>query len=299
MNSHSLYDIAFSLEENIHTTDRVAMISQFGNAENLYANSNFLYSVVSGRKINVKPKTIEKAKQLHEFIVKSNINTVLYSEPEYPALLHDIPDPPFLLYLRGNVSLFQTKKISVVGTRNADSRAMSLTKSLTVELVKSNYTITSGLAKGIDIMAHTTTMSCKGNTIGVLGSGIDITYPAAAKTVVRKMLDSDNLIISEYPPSVLPYKHHFPIRNRIIAGLSDITIVIQCPERSGSSITASLAGDYGRELFVYNPGENYTTNYEGNVRILNTIPVENGFSSLEYLIETINARATSDAEVAR
>lgn len=284
MNNHTVYDIAFTLEENIHTADRISIFKNYKDTEELYKSREIIYSEVTGRKITLSSENIEKAKYLQDFIYKSNIKTVLHSDTLFPELLTNITDPPYMLYLRGNEKLLSDKKVSIVGTRTADDQGKIIALDISQELSKLNFTLVSGLAKGIDSIVHTTAINSEGKTIAVIGCGIDITYPAAAKKTVKRMLETGNLIISEYPPSVKPYKHHFPVRNRIIAGLSNHTILVQSPLKSGSRITASLAGEYGRELLVFNPGNN-KEGYEGNAEYINSIPEENIFSTKEQLCD--------------
>lgn len=171
----------------------------------------------------------------------------------YPEYLREIYNPPCVIFYEGNTALLETRMMAIVGARDASPYAGKVIQSLLPKLVEADYTIVSGLAKGVDSLAHKLTISQKGRTIGVLGNGIDYFYPKEGQYLQEKM-KREHLVLSEYPDGSQPKKYHFPMRNRIIAGLSIGTCVIEAKQRSGSLITAQLALEYGREVFAV-PGE--------------------------------------------
>ncbi|WAA10702.1 DNA-processing protein DprA [Fervidibacillus albus] len=181
---------------------------------------------------------------------QKNIQTVTIFDTDYPFLLKQIYQPPFILYCHGNRDLLKQKRmLSVVGTRNPSEYGKDVTKKLIKGLVEQKYVIISGFAKGIDGFAHRDADRFGGKTIAVLGSGLFHIYPKEHDTLFQ-MLAKRHLFVSEYPPDKRPAKHHFPERNRIIAGMSLGTLVIEGKERSGSLITANFALQEGREVFA-------------------------------------------------
>lgn len=284
MNNHTIYDIALSFEDNISAVDKVLLHKRYVSSENIYKDCRGIYSS-SGRKITLCEGNIGSATDIMCFLDKSGINTFRYDEIDYPLSLQNMPDKPFMIFTRGDSALFKKRAVSVVGTRTPATVSLQLTELIAALLVRKGYVVVSGLAKGIDEKAHVTTLDVSGKTIGVLGSGIDTVYPASSKPIVKRMIAGDNLIVSEYPPGVIPYKSHFPQRNRIIAGLSLLTVLIQAPERSGSLITAKLTLDYNKELLVYKPYD-YDRSFHGNVTMIddytaNTFSDMSGF--MNYL----------------
>ncbi|WP_462324549.1 DNA-processing protein DprA [Desulfoplanes sp.] len=192
---------------------------------------------------------------------------VLYGEEEYPERLGEICDPPIILYCLGNPCLLKRPCLAVVGSRQCTSYAASMAGKLCRELAAAGLTIVSGFAHGVDRIAHETGSREPGSTIAVLGTGLDIIYPAANKDLWEPILGS-GLIVSEFAPGTLPEPRHFPYRNRIISGLSLGVLVVQAAAKSGSLITARLALEHNREVFAV-PG-----------------PVGKGFEGCHELIQT-------------
>ncbi|MGF1566897.1 MAG: DNA-processing protein DprA [Nodosilinea sp.] len=175
------------------------------------------------------------------------------AEPEYPALLFEISDPPPLLFYRGRTELsraIQTKPtVAMVGTRDPSEYGQRWTRRLTEQLVAHDILVVSGLASGIDRHAHLQALDSGGLTIAVLGTGVDRVYPWANRALQGR-IRAEGLLLSEHPNGTPPDRTHFPRRNRIIAGLSRAVVVTEAPARSGALITARLANDYGREVWA-------------------------------------------------
>lgn len=179
-----------------------------------------------------------------------NLNFWIPSDREYPQLLWEIPDPPPILYYRGHLTDWNERNtVAIVGTRRATPYGRRWTKKLVTALAKHGFTIISGMAEGIDGEAHKACLEVEGQTIAVVGTGVDQIYPHRHKDLYGQILNS-GLVISEYPQGTTPNKTHFPARNRIIAGLSRVTLVIEAPERSGALITAYQANEYGRDVYA-------------------------------------------------
>lgn len=187
---------------------------------------------------------------------------ILFSQKEYPQLLKEIYDPPKIIYSQGNLLNQEKYPLAVVGTRKMSAYGRRVTEFLVKELAKKGITIISGLALGIDTIAHQTTLKEKGKTIAVCGNGLNNIYPSKNKGLAEQIVQSGGAVISEYPPETRPSKWTFPARNRIISGLSLGTLVIEAPERSGALITARFALDQGREVFAV-PGSIYQENSRG------------------------------------
>jgi DNA processing protein len=167
----------------------------------------------------------------------------------YPAQLWEIADPPPVLYYRGNLGSWEPA-VAIVGTRRASEYGHRWAKKLGFELGRLGFTVVSGLAAGIDGSAHRATLEAQGRTVAVLGSGVDIAYPYQHQRLYQSVIAQGGTILSEYPPGTPPTAGYFPHRNRIVAGLSKATLILEAPERSGALITAYLAADYGRDVYV-------------------------------------------------
>ncbi|MEK7548749.1 MAG: DNA-processing protein DprA, partial [Patescibacteria group bacterium] len=167
-----------------------------------------------------------------------------------PALLAEIPDPPLWLYLRGQAKLLNSPSLTVVGTRKPTSYAISALKYLISPRIAKNIVIISGLAYGIDKLAHQLALNSDGRTIAVLAGGLDEIYPSAHTQLANQILAQNGLLMSEYPPLSRPRPYKFPIRNRLLAGMSLATLVVECSVKSGTMITARLANEFNREVLA-------------------------------------------------
>ncbi|MCP4578736.1 MAG: DNA-protecting protein DprA, partial [Deltaproteobacteria bacterium] len=180
--------------------------------------------------------------------MKKGFNVISMGSPSYPALLHQLPDPPPVLYVSGTLDS-DTHNIAMVGSRNATHYGLSMANQLSMDLATKGFTIVSGMAIGVDTASHMGAIDGGGKTIAVLGSGLSRIYPAKNKKLFH-MISENGAVISEFPLFTEPEPHNFPIRNRIIAGMSLGTVVVEATKKSGSLITARLAGEQGREVFA-------------------------------------------------
>lgn len=179
----------------------------------------------------------------------SAADIILWTSTHYPRLLKEMPDAPGLLYYKGDKSLFKAPCVAVVGSRNPTSHSVNVAAAFGRNMAMSGITVVSGMALGIDRQAHAGALSGPGRSIGVLGTGIDIEYPRSNKDIYGLMAEK-GLLVSEFPPRTPPAASNFPIRNRIISGLSLGVVVIEAVLRSGSLITARLALEQNREVFA-------------------------------------------------
>lgn len=224
-------------------------------------------------------KALERAdtlglNKLEEMLIKDlekyNIFAVTIFSNLYPTNLKNIPDPPFVLYCKGDVNLLKTQKIGIVGTRTPTNYGRDVANKFTKELVQAGLVTISGLSYGIDTCVAVTTLENNGKTIAVLGGGLDSIYPAQ-NVELSKKIASTGLLVSEYPPHIKPRQFAFIRRNRIISGLSDGVLVVEAGIKSGATSTAMFAVEQGRELFVV-PGNITSKLSEGTNDLINEMP---------------------------
>lgn len=170
-------------------------------------------------------------------------------DDRYPPLLRAIPDPPPMLWVRGDAAHLLRPAVAVVGSRAATPHGIEMARRLGSDLAAAGLVIVSGLARGIDSAAHAATLAAGGATVAVLACGADRVYPPEHAELARN-IRSAGAVVSEFPPGTPPRKHHFPLRNRIISGLAHAVVVVEAPEKSGALITASAAAEQGRDVFV-------------------------------------------------
>lgn len=207
--------------------------------------------------------------ELWKTLEKEDVQVVTIDEPNYPTILKEIYDPPALLYYRGFLDNADEFRMAVVGTRKITPYGRQACQEIVHQLASQGLVIVSGLALGIDSQAHETCIETGAKTIAVLGSGIDWAniYPHTNRRLAQKIIDSGGTIVSEFPMGMLPLRHNFPIRNRIISGLSLGTLVIEADDDSGSLITAKSALDQNREVFAV-PGSIYSPTSQGANRLI-------------------------------
>ena len=193
--------------------------------------------------------SFDEAASQYQKVVATGTTLLPVSFPRYPAYLREIFDPPPLLFARGRLELLDELKIGVVGTRHPTAYGTTVAARLSKDLAIAGLTIASGMARGIDTAAHKAVLEIGGPTIAVFGCGVDEVYPAENRKLADQ-ISKQGLLLSEFPMGSPPYPQNFPIRNRIISGMSLGVLVIEGGEYSGSSITAKLAAEQGREIFA-------------------------------------------------
>jgi len=193
-------------------------------------------------------KTPENVKQDLELALNRGYRIVTMTDADYPVLLREIPDPPPFLYVFGCLES-GVKNVAVVGSRNATDYGMAATECLCRDLATIGMTVVSGMAIGIDTAAHRGALSGGGRTVAVLGSGFENVYPAQNRALFHRIAEN-GAVVSEFPLATEPEPHNFPIRNRIISGISLGTVVVEATKKSGSLITARLAAEQNREVFA-------------------------------------------------
>lgn len=232
------------------------LLEYFGSAQKAWiADTKKLIKIRLGEKLAFKFDHFRKTFPLDKYIndlEKKNIKVITLRHKEYPSLLSQISDAPFLIYVRGDLSVLNevAPRIGVVGTRKITGYGQDVTKKITRELVCAGVTIVSGMAYGVDTVAHETAVANEGKTIAVLGCGVDIIHPHANTELYWQIVRKYGAVISEFPVGMYADKGMFPARNRIISGLSLGIVVTEGAAGSGALITARYAAEQGREVFA-------------------------------------------------
>ena len=204
--------------------------------------------------------------KLEKEMKAAEIIPITRDDPSYPWRLKQMPDPPWVVYCKGDVSLCNKETLAVIGTRQPSDYGVRATEELLPPVIQSGRVIVSGLARGIDTAAHKRTILAKGKTIAVIAGGFFHIYPRENKALAETLAEN-HLLISEYPPDRRPQKWHFPERNRIISALSDRLFVVEAGERSGTLITVDQALEQGRDVCAL-PGQIYSKTSMGTNRLI-------------------------------
>lgn len=185
---------------------------------------------------------------------KTDIKFITIEDDEYPFLLKQINDPPIVLYYKGDITLLNTRCLAIIGTRDYDSYGVDVTKKFSSALASNGFTITGDLAEGLGGLAHETCVKAGGKTIAVLPCGLDKIYPNIYLNLSKKILETGGLLLSEKEPFYRAKKFDYPQRSRIVAGISEVVLLTEAPEQSGTRFTIEFAVDYNRTVYVV-PGE--------------------------------------------
>jgi DNA processing protein len=264
------YWVGFNLVKGIGAVRLQALIQFFGNLEVAWqaSESELLSAGLSQRIIDVFVDTRHKINpiQAYEDILKKEIKILTWEDPDYPDKLMNIDQPPPVIYILGSIKPEDRWAVAIVGTRRVTSYGRQVTEQVSTYLARNGLTVVSGLARGVDGVAHQTTLANNGRTIAVLGSGIDQIYPPEHRQLADKIIEN-GAVISDYHPGTPPDAGNFPPRNRIISGLSLATVVVEAGETSGALITATFAAEQGREVFAV-PGPIYAPQSKGTNRLI-------------------------------
>ena len=257
---------------NFKPIEKLQLIQIIGTPEKIFKlTEKQLREYTNSEEIIRKIINIEKRQEAEKIlnqIEKENIKLITIMDKEYPKKLHRIYDKPILLYAKGNTKLLKSlKKISIIGSRNCSEYGKMVTQKLSYMLAKKDYTIVSGMAKGIDSYAHKGTLTAKGNTIAILGSGVNYVYPEENKRLYNKILEQNGLILSEYGIDTKPIPEYFPARNRLISGISDKILITEASRKSGTMITANFAIEQGKTVYAV-PGNITSTRSEGTNELI-------------------------------
>ena len=244
----------------------VRLIERFGDPFEVYSldESEIEYIEGIGQQLKVKlcDKNLEESYSVIKFCKKNKVDIISYADKRYPSRLKQLEDPPAVLFCRGRMPDFNDRLcVAVVGTRKMSEYGKQTAYKIAYELAAANVVVVSGMALGIDGVAAGGALAAEGETVAVLGSGIDVIYPREHDVLCSEIVRS-GAVITEFMPSTPPDKYNFPIRNRIISGLCQGTLVVEGDRRSGALITARAAIKQGREVFAL-PGKVDESNSEG------------------------------------
>jgi len=267
------YWVGFSLAPKIGPSKFKKILNYFPSLQEAY-EASFWELKKSGLEENIVQEFITKRREINldkemEKLEKEDIKLLTLYDEDYPHLLKEIYNPPYLLYYKGAKPVKDEFSLGIVGTRKASSYGQQVTPEIVGDLTQNGITIVSGLALGIDGLAHQTAYKTGGKTIAVLGSGLDKQniYPSQHRFLAQKIIEAEGTLISEFPYGTLPLKFNFPYRNRIISGLSLGILVIEAGETSGALITARYALEQNREVFAV-PGSIYSQNSLGSNNLI-------------------------------
>jgi len=271
LNPDAKYWVALSTNQKIGARTFCKLFKRFKKLERVWQASKKdlaeagldLGQIEAVKEVVAKKNPDEEVAKLKKY----EISVIILPDKNYPRILKEIPDPPGILYLRGQILPQDELAIAVVGSRKFSPYGQRATEEIVYPLARAKITIVSGLALGIDSYAHKTALDAQGRTIAILACGLDQIYPVNNVRLADKILASGGAIISEFPLGMPALRFNFPIRNRIIAGLCLGTIIIECAEGSGSLLTAAAAIDYNREVFAV-PGPIFSETSVGTNRLI-------------------------------
>lgn len=258
MSDEKLYQVALALIPGIGSINAKSLVSYCGSVKGIFeANKRQLLKIPGiGEKTIAaiqSAKVLNEAESILKNCVKSNVTISHYTDSNFPSRLKLIADSPNLIYIKGNGEINPKRSVAIVGTRNATQYGKDVTEKIAKSCETLNATMISGLAYGVDIHAHRSSLLLGIPNIAVLAGGLDKIYPAIHKSVADQITEN-GLLISENPPGTKPEAHYFPARNRIIAGMCDATIVVEAAIKGGALITANIADSYDRPVFAV-PGD--------------------------------------------
>jgi DNA processing protein len=292
MSQERIYCLAWSRVSGVGPILVDRLIQRFGSLETAWTADEQALLTIDGIGGQSIVKILESRaqidpQQLFDAHAIDNPQWWARSDAEYPRLLAEIPSAPSILYYRGQVALAENRgevpAIAIVGTRSPSDYGKKWARKIATLLAQNGFTVVSGLAYGIDAEAHGACLEAGGRTIAIVGTGVDLVYPPQHHELAAAIAQQ-GLIVSEYVANTSPDRAHFPARNRIIAGLSRVTIVIDAPTKSGALITAYQANDFGRDVYVL-PGSIDNPNSLGGLGLLTrgAQPI----LSLDHLLELL------------
>ena len=263
--------IWLSTRRSISDRLKVELVRQFQDPETIYFADTDSFSVIEGLseegRSALGDKNLTEAEKILRDCQRENISILTYQDAAYPSRLKNIPDPPLVLYYKGRLPDFDgLPLIGVVGTRKASAYGMNAAKKMGYQIGRCGGIVVSGMAYGIDGMATRGALTAGAAAVGVLGCGADVVYPPSNWGLFADM-EQYGCLLSEFAPGTPPIGRNFPKRNRIISGLSCGVLVVEAPEKSGALITAQLALDQGRDVFVV-PGNIDVDTFVGSNRLL-------------------------------
>ena len=270
MSDYRQFWIGFNLVKGIGAVRFRSLLDAFGDAKKAWQASpdELRGSGLSAKLIEnlVKVRNNDSLDMICENIRNMGISVLTWKDDDYPVRLREVPQSPPVLYVRGEIKAVDDWAVAIVGTRRVTAYGRQVTAKIAASLAQAGVTVVSGLARGVDGVAHKAVLDAGGRTIAVLGCGLDRMYPPEHRKLAEQITKSGALI-SDYAPGTPPEASNFPPRNRIISGLSKATVVVEAGQRSGALITAQFAVDQGREVFAV-PGNILSPQSRGPNRLI-------------------------------
>jgi DNA processing protein len=246
--------LALALTQGLGPTRIKKLIEHFGTAERVFQASLTELEAMGMRAVSAQSiatgKSLELAQQECGKAVEARARIISLSDPEYPARLKEIYDPPVVLFVKGSVEVLAQPGIAVVGTRHPTPYGSGMAERLSTDLASRGLVIISGLARGVDTASHRGAVAAKGRTVAVLGTGIDVMYPKENSRLAEQIVALGGALITEFPVGTSPTPQNFPIRNRIISGMSAGVLVVEAAEYSGTRITSRCALEQNRDVYA-------------------------------------------------
>lgn len=262
------YWIWFLRIKNLNSIQKLKLLEKYISPKVIWGLNKNDLNIENKFKDEILKNEYKKNLELYEkYIVENGIEIINIFSKEYPNKLNYIYDKPIALFVKGNKKLLNKESIAIVGCRQCSEYGKKVAYNLSLELAQEGKCIVSGLAKGIDKYAHLGALNSTGNTIAVMGSGIDIVYPSENRKIYEKILSNNGLVVSEYIIGTKPEKFNFPARNRIISGLSDGIVIVEARKKSGALITAEFGIEHGKEVFAV-PGNIDSLNSMGTNELI-------------------------------
>ena len=281
--TEQLARIALQFTPNIGSTTIKKLLQYYGSASAIFSEKSKISPL--GKRVPL-PKLTTEIRTLAEFellqMEREQIHLCFYTDDDFPKRLKACSDSPYLFYYKGKHIFNEQKMVAVVGTRNISPYGKDVTNKIISELAQYDICVVSGLARGVDTVAHEQALDCELKTAAVLGCGLRRIYPDTNARLAHRIIEHEGAIISEFPFATQPDRQNFPQRNRIIAGLSDVTIVMETASKGGSIITAYIAQSYNRDVMAV-PGNIFSQTYDG---------------CHDLIKKNVAAMATSGADVA-
>ena len=246
------------------------LLQHFGNATSVFTEKHL--AGPAGRKISLPQLTDEirrRAEQEAAWMEKTGSRLCFYTDADFPKRLKNCADSPYMFYYRGENVFSMQKMVAVVGTRNISPYGKDITRKIVSELAEHDVCIVSGLARGVDAVAHEQAVESGLKTAAVMGSGLSIIYPDTNERLAHRIVAEGGALLSEFPFKTKPDRQNFPQRNRIIAGMADATLVMETANKGGSVITAHIAHSYNRDVFAV-PGNIFSPTSEGCNTLIRT-----------------------------
>lgn len=266
------YQIALTLVPKIGAVYARILTEKLGDAKKVFHTGRNALEKIAG---TIRAENIlcfndfARVEKELAFIDKAGIRPLFLTDPDYPQRLLNCSDPPLLLFYKGKADLNASQVIAVVGTRTPTDYGKQATEKLIKEFTGMDVLVVSGLAYGIDATAHKTALTFGLKTVGVLGHGLDSIYPPAHRSLTKDILEQEGGLLTEFRSATRPEKHNFPARNRIVAGMSDATVIVETDHKGGSIITAELANTYNKDVFAY-PGKTTDVKSRGCNNLIKT-----------------------------